>query len=182
MCVCVRACVRACVRVCVCVCIYTGRGGLEGSGFESQCRQEEGAHSHRVETWTISITLYRLPLPTRTGQRGANTIMQSTPKPWPPVPSDTERVHDQGGSSGQRAGGAKNLWVKWSHQNRVSKLRVATYNIRTLLRDEHIQELEEERRETVLVWYLRSVTHSVSLPYKAATYYTSLRHPMAKQE
>ncbi len=73
--------------------------------------------------------------------------MQSTTKPWLPVPSGTERVHDQGGGSGQLgllAGGCR--------RNRVSRLKIATYNIRTLLRDEHIQELDEELRKTRLVW------------------------------
>ena len=35
---------------------------------------------------------------------------------------------------------------------RVCTLKIATYNIRTLLRDEHIQEIEEELRETRLIW------------------------------
>ena len=70
--------------------------------------------------------------------------MQSTTKPWSPVPSGTERVYDQGGGSGQLAGGAKNLWVKKSRRKRVSRLKIATYNLRTLLRYEHVQELEEE--------------------------------------
>ena len=81
--------------------------------------------------------------------------MQSTTKPCPPVPSGSERVHDQGGGTGQlglRVGGAKNLWVKKNRRNRVNRLKIATYNVRTLLRDEHIQELEEELRETRLVW------------------------------
>ena len=30
----------------------------------------------------------------------------------------------------------------------VSRLNITTYNVRTLLRDEHTQELEEEFRET----------------------------------
>ena len=34
----------------------------------------------------------------------------------------------------------------------ASRLKIATYNIKTLLRDEHIQELEDELRETGLVW------------------------------
>ena len=33
----------------------------------------------------------------------------------------------------------------------VSRLKIATYNVRTLLRDEHVQELEE-LKETRLVW------------------------------
>ena len=97
-------------------------------------------------------TLYRLPLPTRTGQRGKVGQQHQYAKPWPPIPSVTERVHDQGGGSSQlglRAGGAKNLCVKKSHGKRVSRLKIATYNVRPLLRDEHIQELEEETR---LVW------------------------------
>ena len=72
-----------------------------------------------------------------------------------PVPSGTERVHDQGGGSGQlglRAGGAKNFWVKESCRKRVCRLKIVTYNGKTLLRDELIQEREEEIRETRLVW------------------------------
>ena len=73
----------------------------------------------------------------------------------PPVPSGAERVHDQGGASGQLglcAKGAKNLWVKNIRRKRVNRLKIATYNVRILLRDEHMQELEEERRETRLIW------------------------------
>ena len=63
-----------------------------------------------------------------------NTSKQSTT-----VPSGTERVHDQGGGSGQlglRAKGAKNLWVK---EPPKEGKQTAAYNVRTLLRDEHIQ-------------------------------------------
>ena len=59
-----------------------------------------------------------------------------------PVPSGSERVHDQGGGSGQlvlRAGAAKNLSVKKTRRKRVSRLKIASYNVRTLLRDEHVQ-------------------------------------------
>ena len=58
-------------------------------------------------------------------------------------------VHDQGGGSGQQgilAGCAKNLWVKKTRLKRVSRLKIATYNVRTVLREEHIQELEKETR------------------------------------
>ena len=92
-----------------------------------------------------------------------NTSMQSTTKPWSPVPSGTERVHDQGAGTGQqglRAGGAKNLWINMSRRKRVSRLKIATYNIRTLLRDERIQKHEEDDHR------------NVSLPNKAVTYYT----------
>ena len=56
-------------------------------------------------------------------------------------PTETERVHDQGGGSGQlvlRAGGAKNLLLKRSRRKRLSRQKMATYNVRTLPRDEHI--------------------------------------------
>ena len=36
----------------------------------------------------------------------------------------------------------------------VSRLKIATYNVRILLRDEHVQELEEDLGETRLVWDL----------------------------
>ena len=48
--------------------------------------------------------------------------------------------------------GATNLWVKTSRRKRVSRLKIATYNVRTLLRDEHIQGFKEELRETRVVW------------------------------
>ena len=51
---------------------------------------------------------------------------------------------------GLRGRGAQR--VKKSHRKRVSKLKIATYIVRTLLRDKHIQKLEEELRETRLVW------------------------------
>ena len=54
--------------------------------------------------------------------------------------------------------GAKILWVKKSCRKMVGRLKIATYNISTLPRDEHLQELKEELRETRLVcnWHLRS--------------------------
>ena len=48
--------------------------------------------------------------------------------------------------------GANNHWVKKSFRNRVSRLNIATYNVRILLRDEHVQTREEELRETRFVW------------------------------
>ena len=77
--------------------------------------------------------------------------MQSITKPLPPVPSGTERVHDQGGGSGQLgllAGGAKNLWVKKSRRKRVSILKIATYNAKHLLRDEHKKSHTRTGRRT----------------------------------
>ena len=43
--------------------------------------------------------------------------------------------------------GAKNLWVKKNHHTRGERLKIATYNVRTLLKDEHVQELEDELKE-----------------------------------
>lgn len=80
--------------------------------------------------------------------------MQSTTKPRPPVPSSTERVLVHGGGSGPSrlcAGGAKNLWVKKSHR-KITRLKIATYNVRTLLKDEQIHELEQELQDNKLVW------------------------------
>ena len=48
--------------------------------------------------------------------------------------------------------GAKKHWVKKSCRNNSSRLKIATYNVRILLRDEHVQKREEEHRETCLVW------------------------------
>ena len=80
--------------------------------------------------------------------------MQSTTKALPPDSSSTENVYDQGGGSGQlglRAGGAKNFWFKQRHRKRVNRLKIVTYNVSAILRDDHIQEVEEELREIRLV-------------------------------
>lgn len=81
--------------------------------------------------------------------------MKNPRKQRPPVPSSTERVLVQGGGSGSRlcAGGAKNLWVK-SHpkKKKITKLKIATYNVLTLLNDERIHELEQEIKDNKLVW------------------------------
>ena len=46
--------------------------------------------------------------------------------------------------------GSKKLWVKTSIRKSVNKLKIDPNNVRTLLRDEQIQELEEELIETRL--------------------------------
>ena len=71
--------------------------------------------------------------------------MQNTIKPWRPVSCGTETVRHQG--AGLCAWGARNLWVKKSRRKRVSRQKIATYYVRILLRDEHIQALEEELME-----------------------------------
>ena len=38
------------------------------------------------------------------------------------------------------------------HRKSESRIKIATYHVRTLLRDEHIQELEQGPRETRLSW------------------------------
>ena len=81
--------------------------------------------------------------------------MQSTNKPRPPVPSSID-VCDLGGGSGPprvHTLGANNLWVKKNHHIRGERLKIATYNVRTLLKDEHVQELEEEElKENNMKW------------------------------
>ena len=82
------------------------------------------------------------------------TSMQSTNKPRPPVPRSMD-VCDLGGGSGPlrlHTGRAKNLWVKKNHHTRGERLKIATYNVRTLLKDEHVQELEEELKENNMKW------------------------------
>ena len=77
------------------------------------------------------------------------TSMQSTNKPRPPVPSSMD-VCDLGGGSGPlrlHTGGAKNHWVKKNHHTRGERLNIATYNVRTLIKYENVQELEEELKE-----------------------------------
>ena len=74
--------------------------------------------------------------------------MQST-KPRPPVPSSMDVCNLGGGSGPPRlhTGGAKNLWVTKNHHTREERLKIATYNVITLLNDEHVQELEEKLKE-----------------------------------
>ena len=58
-------------------------------------------------------------------------------------------VCDLGGGSGPprlHTGSATNDWVKKNHHTRGERLKITTYNVRTLLKDEHVQELEEELR------------------------------------
>ena len=60
-------------------------------------------------------------------------------------------VCDIGGDSGPprvHTGGANILWVKKNHDTRGERLKIATYNVRTLLKDEHVQVLEEVLKET----------------------------------
>ena len=60
-------------------------------------------------------------------------------------------VCDLGGGSGPprlHTGGANILWVKKNHDTRGERLQIATYNVRTLLKDEHVQVLEEVLKET----------------------------------
>ena len=64
-------------------------------------------------------------------------------------------VCDLGGGSGPprlHTGGAKNVWVKKNHHTRGERLKIATYNVRKLLKDEHVQELEEELKENNMKW------------------------------
>ena len=46
----------------------------------------------------------------------------------------------------------KNIWVKKNYYTRGEQLKIATYNVRTLLKDEHVQELEEELKENSMKW------------------------------
>ena len=82
------------------------------------------------------------------------TSMQSTNKPRPPVHSSMDVCDLEGGSGPPRlhTGGAKNLWVKKNHHTRGERLTIATYNVRTLLKDEHVQELEDELKENNMKW------------------------------
>ena len=48
--------------------------------------------------------------------------------------------------------GAKNIRVKKNHHTRGERLKIATYNVRTLLKYENVQELEEELKENNMKW------------------------------
>ena len=80
--------------------------------------------------------------------------MQSTNKPRPPVPSSMD-VCDLGGGSGPprlHTGGAKNLWVKKNHHTREDRRKIVIYNVRTLLNDEHVHEVDDELKENNMKW------------------------------
>ena len=62
-------------------------------------------------------------------------------------------VCDLGGGSGPsilglHTGGANILWVKKNHDTRAERLQIPTYSVRTLLKDDHVQVLEEILKET----------------------------------
>lgn len=67
--------------------------------------------------------------------------MTDTNKQRPPVPSSSFVPDQGGGPIKQGVGGAKNPWVRTGHQ---WKLNIATYNVRSLLQEERLLELEEE--------------------------------------
>ncbi|XP_030850967.1 uncharacterized protein LOC115928190 [Strongylocentrotus purpuratus] len=67
--------------------------------------------------------------------------MTNTNKQRPPVPSSSIVPDQGGGPIKQGAGGAKNPWVRTGHQ---WKPNIATYNVRSLLQEERLLELEEE--------------------------------------
>ena len=91
-------------------------------------------YSHRAETWAISFTRYRLPLPTSIGQHGRVGQQHQHPNHYKAmVQVPTEKAGDQGGGSGQLHG--KNLWVKTSRRKTVSRQKITSYNVRPLLRD-----------------------------------------------
>ena len=48
--------------------------------------------------------------------------------------------------------GAENIWIKKNHHTRGERLKIATYNVRTLLKYENVQELEEELKENNMKW------------------------------
>ena len=67
--------------------------------------------------------------------------MTKQPTQRPPVPSRIATPNYDGGEGNNYAGGAKNHWVRPSHH---TNLDFCTYNVRTLLDDDKITELEHE--------------------------------------
>ena len=59
---------------------------------------------------------------------------------------------DGSGPPGPHTGGAKNLWVKKNHHTKGEQQNIETYNVRTLLKDEHVQEPKEELKENNMKW------------------------------
>ena len=63
-------------------------------------------------------------------------------------------VGDLGGGSGPprlHTGGAHILWVQKNQGTRGERLQIATYNVSTLLKDEHVQVLEEVLKEWIAI-------------------------------
>ena len=98
-------------------------------------------------------------------------------------------VCDLGGVSSPprlNTGCDKNIWVKKNHHTRGERLKIATYNARTLLKDEHGQELEEELKENNMKWdviglgEVRRKEESFTI-LQVVTCCTNLRPTMDKQ-
>ena len=116
------------------------------------------------------------------------TSMRSTNMPRHPVPNSMDVCDLECGSGPQslHAGGAKNLRVNKSHNTRGERLKIATCNVRTLLNDEHLQELGEELKENNMKWDAKGSEKSeekrkVSQLSKVAICCTTLRPTMDKQ-
>ena len=132
---------------------------LEGPGFESRYRQVGGSvlihppcrnlgyFVHPISTCTCQ--------PGRVGQQHQQAKHNKVMAPQSPATPKTSMTKEPALVNYDYVQGANNLWVKNIRQKSVTRLNVATYNVRTLLRDEHIQELEEEFRKTGLVWAVK---------------------------
>ena len=192
--VCVRVCVRVCayVRVCVCACVYV-RGCVCAFVRVCVCACVRGCVCACVRVCMsacvhVCVNVRTIQSPCRYGQF-CSPYVDFNPhwpvrKGRPTTPAckalqSTERVHDSG-QLGLRAGCAKNVWVNNSRRNRVSRLKIATFDVRNLRRDEYIQKLEEVLRETR--FELDEHERDILLPYNAATCYAILRQTTAKQE
>ncbi|MCH9657353.1 hypothetical protein K0U27_01435 [archaeon] len=70
--------------------------------------------------------------------------MKYTNNKRPPVPSSISTSHYGGDGSNGDTGGAKNHWVKIGH---LWKLNICSYNVRTLIDNERLAELEEELKD-----------------------------------
>ena len=69
-------------------------------------------------------------------------IMNSTPNlQRPPVPSSITIIDQGGGQCNGNAGGATNHWVRTGHH---WKMTLGSYNVRTLMDNKRILELETE--------------------------------------
>ena len=133
---------------------------LEGPGFESRCRQVDGSVLIQPPCRNLGNFVHpMLPVPSNPhcpAWKGRPTtpackVLQSHCPNSPAAPKES-MTKEAALVNQDYVQGAKNLWVKKSRRKRVRRLKIATYNVRTILSDEHIRELEEELRETRMVW------------------------------
>ncbi|XP_072028100.1 uncharacterized protein [Amphiura filiformis] len=113
---------------------------IDKAGFRSRNRTP-GSLPWKPAFSTLSCLLDKICDIRHCGRVGPTNQHDRHKKAKAPVPSSSFAPDQGGGSSKQGVGGAKNPWVRTGHQ---WNLTIATYNVRSLLQEERLVELEEE--------------------------------------